>query len=181
MKIEMKYNEILNEIAYVLRTIVVSSVVVFLFTKLLFKPYHVDGLSMYPTLDDKDFGFSFVFNSLIDQYNRFDVVIVDVEDSKEPWIKRIIALPNETIEYKDDVLYINGVAMEEPFLDEEYMNKKTFGGTLNFTTDFGPITLEDNEYFLLGDNRLVSQDSRNVGPFQEDQILSTHLFVVYPF
>ncbi len=177
---EKKIREITLEAIYIMRTIVICSVGVFLCTKLLFTPIYISGQSMYPTLHDRDFGFSFVLGIMNKEYSRFDVVVAQYKNSDIPWVKRIIALPGETIEYKDDKLYINNEYIVENYFDTEYVSNQTFGGTLNFTTDFGPITLGDDEYFLMGDNRLVSQDSRSVGAFNITDIISKYMFVLYP-
>lgn len=136
---------------------------------------------MYPTLEDSDFGFSFILGSLISSYERFDVVVVLYEKTNSLWIKRIIGLPGETIEFDNDNLYINGELIIEDYLDSDYISKQTFGGTLNFTTNFGPIYLGEDEYFLMGDNRLVSQDSRVVGVFSSNDIISKYVYILYPF
>ena len=181
MQFNDKVTEILKEIIYVLRTIVVCSVAVFIWTSLLFSPVYIEGSSMYPSLEDNDFGFSFVLGSLLDRYERFDVVVTLYEKSNQLWVKRIIGLPGETLEYDDDTLYINGKAVDEYFLNDDYVNNQTFGGTLNFTTNFGPIVLGEDEFFLMGDNRLVSQDSRTSGAFNSSDFISKNVFVLYPF
>ena len=91
----------------------------------------------------------------------------------------MIALPNETIECRDGVVYIDGEALEEPYLDTAYVEdiEKNQG---YFTSDFEPVTLGADEYFVMGDNRVVSADSRVVGPFTRDQIIGKGVFVLYP-
>ncbi len=180
MKIETK-KEILTEVLYILRTIVICSVAVFICVRLFFSPVHVDGNSMHPTLKDDDFGFSFVLSSLFHKYDRFDVVVANFEKEGKYLVKRIIGLPNETIEYKNNNLYVDGKKVEETFFDDEYVNKLTWDGELEFTDDFGPVQLGDDEYFLLGDNRKASKDSREVGAFKSNDLLSKYIFVVYPF
>lgn len=179
MKIETK-KEILNEVLYIFRTIVICSVAVFICVRLFFSPIHVDGTSMYPTLRDGDFGFSFVLTSLFDRYKRFDVVMIHSEKEGRNIVKRIIGLPGETIEYKNNQLYVDGKAVEEDFFDEEYISSQTYGGELDFTEDCGPYRLNADEYFLMGDNRNASKDSRDMGPFRSKDILSKYAFIVYP-
>lgn len=174
-------SNILLESLDLLRTILVCIFIVFLLTSFLFKPVKVDGLSMYPTLDDGEYGFSFVLGALLGDFNRFDVVIVQSDDDKL-LVKRIIALPGETIEYKDDILYIDGEIVEETFLDEEYVASQLVEENSEyFTNDFGPYTLGEDEYFVLGDNRLRSYDSRHLGAFDESQLISKSLLILYPF
>lgn len=81
---------------------------------------------------------------------------------------------------KDDVLYINGEPQEEPYLNTSYVKSIRAQGR-KFTEDFGPITLKDDEYFVMGDNRVVSHDSRAVGPFHKEDIIGKNAYILYPF
>lgn len=182
----MKFNQskkdgLLIEILDIIRIVLICFILVFICTRFFFKPVKVEGSSMYPTLEDGEFGFSNVFSTLNENFNRFDVVVVSSDKTQgSNWVKRIIALPNETIEFKDDKLYIDGKYVKEPFLDEEYIKSQLYG-TLHFTSDFGPVKLNDDEYFLMGDNRLVSHDSRAVGAFHKDDIVSKSVGIIFPF
>lgn len=180
MKKETK-QEILQEVLYILRTIVICSVAVFICTRLFVKPIRVDGTSMHPTLRDDDFGISFVLGSLLQNYHRFDVVIVYSLSENKELIKRIIGLPGETIEYKDSLLYVNGKQVAETFFDDDYVNSQTWGGTLDFTEDFGPVRLQEDEYFLMGDNRPASLDSRELGVFHSKDIRCKYALILFPF
>ena len=102
------------------------------------------------------------------------------EEKKENWVKRVIGLPGDTIYAKDDVVYVNGMPIEEPYLDNAYANQIRRHGN-NFTEDFPKRTLKDNEYFLMGDNRIVSYDSRRVGPFKREDIRGKDVYVLFPF
>lgn len=149
-------------------------------TKFLVSPIQVIGSSMYPTLKDKQRGFSSVLSKNFD-IERFDIVVVSAKGNEnDHWVKRVIGMPNETIECRNDVIYINGKPLEQSFLDEEWIEKeKEIYGV--FTEDFGPYTLKEDEYFLLGDNRTHSTDSRDVGAFSKEDITSVGIFVYYPF
>lgn len=176
-------NGIMFELLDLVRIVLVCFVCVFICVNFLFKPVRVEGISMYPTLQDQEYGFSNVFSALTNDFSRFDVVVVnsDVTNS-DNWVKRIIALPGETIEYKDDSLYINGKKTDEPFLDEEYVKSQIKSKSNNlFTDNFGPIVLGDDEYFLMGDNRPYSHDSRAVGAFDKNSIVSKSVLVLFPF
>ncbi|WP_075876172.1 signal peptidase I [Merdibacter massiliensis] len=142
------------------------------------QPVYVDGSSMYPTLEDGEFGFTNLLGLRLDGIQRGDIVIVSHEN--EYWVKRVIGLPNETIECKDGVVYIDGKVLKETYLNTDYVKdiEKSQGV---FTSDFGPVTLGDDEYFVMGDNRVVSADSRIVGPFKRDQIVGKGVFVLLPF
>ncbi len=180
-KFKQSKSNLLIEGLDLIRTVLVCVFFVYLITTFIFKPVKVDGSSMYPTLEDGEYGFSFVLGAIVDDFQRFDVVIVDTLENKL-YVKRIIGLPNETIEYKDDVLYIDGKVVEEEFLDMNYMEQTKKDNNVSvFTNDFGPITLGDNQYFVMGDNRMSSYDSRQLGAYNVDQLISKSMIIVYPF
>ena len=138
---------------------------VILIRSFLFTPIRVNGTSMYPTLKQNDL---MILNKigLSGDINRWDIVVFK-EDNKYI-IKRVIALPSESVAYIDGKLYIN-----KKQVDDNY--------SLSNTNDFNEIYLKDDEYFVMGDNRTVSADSRSIGPITKDQILGKTKFRFYPF
>lgn len=150
-----------------LEIMIVSLIIVFVCFKFVFISAQVDGISMYPTLHDGDRGFSFVIKRNI-KIERYDICVIESDKTNHLLVKRVIGLPYETIEFKNNVLYINGVKQNEDFLSDVY------------TQDL-IVTLKADEYYCLGDNRTISKDSRFYGPFKKDQIISTGYFVIYPF
>ena len=130
-----------------------------------FSPIRVNGTSMYPTLQDKEF---MILNkiSLKQGINRFDIVVV--QENNKHIIKRVIGLPGESVMYKDDKLYINGKAVEDNY-------SKTA------TNDFDNVVLGENEYFVMGDNRIVSKDSRVIGPVNIKNIKGKTNLIIFPF
>ncbi|MFV0381866.1 MAG: signal peptidase I [Breznakia sp.] len=189
MRKESKKRKIQIEVMDFIRSILLCIVVMYLCLSFLFRPVTVVGASMYPALEDGESGFSNVVTTFVSNPKRFDIVVVkhkEVKNSEEEislWVKRVIGLPNETIEYRNDQLYVDGKKMAESFLNKAYVKSETNNGERLFTNDYGPITLGKNEYLLLGDNRLVSKDSRyeSVGPFKLSDIVSKYILVVYPF
>lgn len=161
-----------------LATLAVSFAAVFLFTNFIAKPVRVEGSSMYPTLKDNDMAFSSLIGIEKEKIERFDIVVVYLEEQDKYVVKRVIGLPNETVEVNDDVLYINGQIVNQDFLDEDYVASQSIHGI--FTYDIEPITLQEDEFYLLGDNRPNSQDSRYYGPFHMSQIVSKHLLIFFP-
>jgi signal peptidase I len=170
----------LAEIWDFVKSITISIIIVFLLTTFIVKPIRVDGSSMYPTLKDKQIGFSNIISLKVGGANRFDVVIVYVPQQDEYLVKRVIGLPGETVSYRKDQLYINGFPMEESFFDQTYVEdvKSKING--NFTTDFAEVTLAENEYFLMGDNRPFSSDSRRFGPFKLENLISKDAYIIFP-
>ncbi len=131
-----------------------------------FSPIRVNGTSMYPTLQDKEF---MILNkiSLKQGINRFDIVVVQDNNNKYI-IKRVIGLPGESVMYKDNKLYINGKVVEDNY------SKTT-------TNDFDNVVLGENEYFVMGDNRTVSKDSRIIGPVNIKNIKGKTNLIIFPF
>lgn len=160
---------------------VVAAMVILVFVA---RKEEVRGTSMYPTLVE---GESVIINmaaNYVGEIKRFDVVVAREYRSDDLWVKRVIGLPGETISYREDVLYVDGKAMEEPFLDKKYAEQvKKSANKLYFTQDYISKKLGKNEYLLVGDNRNESLDSRNdaVGPFQREQIIARGVFVYQPF
>lgn len=163
-----------------LKIIITTLLVVFIINKWFFKSVEVVGSSMYPNLHDGDRGISnIIFNNLF-SVSRFDVVVVNTK--KHHFIvKRIIGLPGENIEYRDDKLYVNDQVVDEPFLNNDYANNIKATGV--FTNDFGPFQLGKNEYFVMGDNRPNSLDSRfeEIGLVHREDIISKDIYIFYPF
>lgn len=156
-------------------------IVVFtIITKFIVHPIQIVGNSMYPTLIDQSRGFSSII-SRNSEIERLDIVVVEAKDNPDDfWVKRVIGLPGETVECIDGVVYIDGKPLEEDFLDKDYVEseEEIYG---YFTYDFDAVELDDDEYFVMGDNRTHSTDSRVVGPFEKDEIKSVHVLIFYPF
>ena len=133
----------------------------------------VSGASMEPKFHSGDKIFA---SQWIGNINRFDIVVVSNENtenlsSDSGWIKRVIGLPGETIKYKNGNLYVNGKKIKQSFVTD---NNSWFIGT----EDFGPVTLGDDEYWVMGDNRSNSCDSRYVGAFKRDDIKYVYHFTI---
>ncbi len=178
-EVKNKKKRIVYEIVNTIITFLVCLVIMALVTSYIARPVHVDGNSMYPTLNDGDVSLSFLMGIDRDDIERFDIVVLYIEEENKYIVKRVVGLPNETVSIENDQLYIDGVLVEQTFLDETYVESQS---VLNhFTSDVESITLGDNEFFVLGDNRPNSLDSRAYGAFQSEQIVSKDIFVMFPF
>lgn len=167
------------EILYTLRFSILTILIFVVFITFIFRPNIINGNSMYPTLKDGEFAITGVVNRYISGIKRFDIVSVYSESEGKNLTKRVIGLPGETLQYRNDVLYIDGNSIDEYFLDEDYISEQTKDNTIDFTEDFGPIKLKGDEYFLCGDNRRISKDSRVLGPFKEEDILTKGMFILF--
>lgn len=147
----------------------------------LFTPIVVDGESMMPTLEDGDKMIVSKIAYTIGAPKRFDVIVFHAPEGKD-YIKRIIGLPGDQIEYRDDVLYVNGEAVEEPYLDQYKAELIGMPLTGDFTLEeiIGEDLVPENHVFVLGDNRRESKDSRRIGVIPIDKIIGDTKFVFWP-
>ncbi|MBS4217770.1 signal peptidase I [Bacillus sp. FJAT-49711] len=145
----------------------------------LFAPIVVDGYSMMPTLHNGD---RMIVNKL-GKPERFDIIVFHAPEQKD-YIKRVIGLPGDTVEYRDDTLYINGKPYAEPYLDS-YKSQIVEGPlTEDFTLEETPVgqkTVPEGELFVMGDNRRSSKDSRHIGSISIKKVIGDTNMVYWPF
>ncbi|MFK5884139.1 MAG: signal peptidase I [Candidatus Izemoplasma sp.] len=116
----------------------------------------IEGRSMEPNYYQDE---NTIIYHFIETYDRFDVVIIKVPDEGY-WIKRIIGLPGETVVIDHNKIYINGDLLEQEFLEDEYGSMVNYTYCYGDNSEYCTFTVEENTYFVLGDNRPVSNDSR---------------------
>lgn len=165
----------------------------------LWQPVKVDGHSMDPTLADGERLIVLDHTKI----NRFDIVVAkETEDGQtKEIVKRVIGMPGDTITYNDDTLYINGKEVDEKYLDEykqafdddQLQDIYTYNSLFQelaekadaFTTDSDgntefTVKVPKGEYYLMGDDRIVSKDSREVGTFPKSSIVGEVKFRFWP-
>lgn len=146
---------------------VVVIIIVILFKAFIVTPIKVNGASMEPTLQDGDLMILDVIGFKLSGAKRFDILVID--QGEELLIKRVIGLPGEKVEIKANTLYINDSPVKDAFLTDMPAAETV------------SVTLADDEYFVLGDNRNNSMDSRRYGPFKKSQIKGKTDLIFYPF
>lgn len=196
-KNELRYNEddertLLEDILGFIKVFVVSAIVILLFVNFVAHPVRVDGRSMYPTLKNGEFGFTNVGGVLLNGVERGDIVVVTMEEDgqKTHWVKRVIGLPGDTVTCVNDVVYINGKVLDETkYIDPDYRQSlvdkfgyfnKVPNADNTDVVDFEEVKLKDDEYYVMGDNRPYSKDSRYVGPVKKSQIFAKKMLVLLP-
>lgn len=150
---------------------------------------NVYGDSMVPNLRSGYIVMTDKISTYFDNYDRGDIVILDGENMEgynheEYLIKRIIGLPGETVRIADGHVYIREAGAEDFYmLDEPYIDAsvETYVMSWGMERGYDEITLGEDEYYCLGDNRPVSNDSRNLGPFSADRIKGIAFVIIYPF
>jgi len=159
-----------QEILEWVKAIGIALIVALVVRSCVFSMVRVEGDSMLDTLKNGDIMFVTMFDRFLGDYERGEIVICNYPNAKGYRVKRVIGLPGETIEVKGQQTYING-----ELLEEEYIERLP-------RADYGPVTLGEEEYFLMGDNRTVSKDSRHseVGPIVKKEICGVVRAVVFP-
>jgi len=196
-KSELRYKEddertLLEDILGFIKVFVVSAIVILLFVNFVAHPVRVDGRSMYPTLKDGEFGFTNVGGVLLNGVKRGDIVVVTMEEKgqKTHWVKRVIGMPGDTISCVNDIVFINGKVLDETqYIDPDYRQScvdqfgyfnKVPNADNTDVQDFEEVKLGDDEYYVMGDNRPYSKDSRYVGPVKKSQLFAKKMLVLLP-
>lgn len=165
-----------KDILFDLFPYLVVVIVVILIRTYIATPIRVTGTSMEPTLYE---GQVMILNKigLKKGINRSDIVVIKSADSFI--IKRVIGLPGDTVVYKDNILYVNGKKTAEPYIDEDTIKDTCYNEEFDICSK--PVKLSDDEYYVLGDHRYVSKDSRLIGPVRINQITGKTNIIIFPF
>jgi signal peptidase I len=163
-----------------LRDIIFAGVIAILIVVFVVQPVRVEGQSMMPKLYDQDRIFVNKFIYPLREWlgdrepiKRGDIVVLLFpDDPSKSYIKRVVGLPGEEVSIEDGRLYINGIPQDEPYLSPDYLSHDSMEH---------PVRVKDHHYFVLGDNRRNSSDSRYWGFVPEKYIYGKAVFRYYPF
>ncbi len=168
-----------NELFDWIKAIIIALIIAFLIRGFIISPIIVDGPSMQPTLYDRDQMLVNKFTYHFSEPERFDIVVFHATEEKD-YIKRVIGLPGEHVEVKNNQLYINDIKTDEYFLN----NNKEEIETIDFTLESLPgnyDVIPENKVLVLGDNRGNSTDSRMIGLVDINEIVGKTSLVYWPF
>src|SRR5258708_260899 len=137
----------------------------------LTQPVKVEGTSMAPLLSAQERIFINKFVSRFEPIQRGDVVVFWYPlDHSKSFIKRVVGLPGETVEIRQGVVYVDGKIVPEPYVPPQYED----------LSDFGPVRVDKDKYFVMGDHRISSNDSRVFGPVASHFIYGRAVFAYWP-
>ena len=154
-----------------LRDLLTSIVVAFLIITFLYQPVRVEGTSMMPELRDQERLFINKFEYHFEPIHRGDVVVFHYPlNPVKSYIKRVIAVPGDDVSVQDGQVYVNGRELREPYVPRQYRDNRSYPDTV----------LKADQYFVLGDHRLISSDSRDFGPVSRNLIYGKASFVYWP-
>jgi signal peptidase I len=154
-----------------LRDLVISAAASILIITFLYQPVRVEGTSMLPRLVDSDRLFINKFVYRFSAIERGDVVVFRYpRDPEKSYIKRVIAVEGDRIRVDRGVVVLNGKRMEEGYVPDEYRD----------TRSMAEIVVPEGSFFMMGDHRSISSDSREFGPVERDLIYGKAVFVYWP-
>jgi signal peptidase I len=160
-----------NEIRVWTRDLLIAIGLALVIIVFLYQPVKVEGTSMAPLLSDQERIFINKFVYRFEPIHRGDVVVFWYPlDRTKSFIKRVIALPGETVEIRRGTVYVNGRPISEPYVPPQYED----------LSDFGPEAVPMDDYFLMGDHRISSNDSRVFGPVASRYIYGRAVFAYWP-
>lgn len=160
-----------NSIGLWLRDLLVSAVASVLIITFLYQPVRVEGTSMLPRLEDRDRLFINKFVYHISAIERGDVVVFHYpRDPEKSYIKRVIALPGDRLRIEHGVVWLDGKRQLENYVPEEYRD----------TRSISEIVVPEGTYYMMGDHRSISSDSREFGPVERSLIYGKAVFIYWP-
>jgi signal peptidase I len=154
-----------------LRDVLISLAVSAFFIIFLYQPVKVEGTSMMPTLQDQERVFINKFVYKLEPIARGDVIVFRYpRDPAKSYIKRVVAIAGDRVRIEDGVVFVNGQRLSEPYLPEQYEDVRSYSESV----------VPPHSYFVLGDHRNLSNDSRDFGPVSENFIYGKAVFGYWP-
>ena len=156
---------------YWLRDLILSVLLAFIVIVFLYQPVQVEGTSMMPRLENHERIFINKFVYRFRPIERGDVVVFRYPlDTSKSYIKRIIGLPGDEVSIRGGHVLVNGRSLREPYIPSSYLDDQSYS----------PVHVEPNHYFVLGDHRSSSNDSREWGTVDRQYVYGKAVFVYWP-
>ena len=160
-----------NSLGLWVRDLLVSAAASIFIILFLYQPVRVEGTSMLPRLEDRDRLFINKFVYHFEAIERGDIVVFHYpRDPEKSYIKRVIALPGDRIRIDHGQVWVNDRPITENYVPEEYRD----------TRSMAEMVVPDDSYFMMGDHRSISSDSREFGPVERSLIYGKAVFVYWP-
>jgi signal peptidase I len=160
-----------NEIRVWTRDLLIAIGLALVIIVFLYQPVKVEGTSMAPLLSDQERIFINKFVYRFEPIQRGDVVVFWYPlDHSKSFIKRVVGLPGEAVEIRQGAVYVDGRIVPEPYVPPQYED----------LSDFGPVRVPTDSYFVMGDHRISSNDSRVFGPVASRFIYGRAVFAYWP-
>ena len=160
-----------NEIRVWTRDLLIAIGLALVIIVFLYQPVKVEGTSMAPLLSDQERIFINKFVYHFEPIQRGDVVVFWYPlDRTKSFIKRVVGLGGETVEIRQGQVYVNGIVVPEPYVPPQYED----------LSDFGPVRVPKDSFFVMGDHRISSNDSRLFGPVASRYIYGRAVFAYWP-
>lgn len=160
-----------SSVALWVRDVFISAAASILFILFLYQPVRVEGTSMMPRLENHDRLFINKFVYHLEAINRGDVVVFHYPlDPSKSYIKRVIGLPGDRIRITDGQVWLNGVQQREPYVPARYRDEDSMS----------TMIVPKDSYFVMGDHRSISSDSRAFGPVERSLIYGKAEFIYWP-
>lgn len=160
-----------------LQTVLLAASVFLVIYMFLFRPFQVSGQSMYPTFHDKEYILTNLISLRFEDPKQGDVIVFrSPTDPDKEFVKRVIGVPGSTVELRDGYVYVNNELLDESsYLDESV---RTYGGS--FLKDGDLVTVPEDQFLVIGDNRPASSDSREWGFLKKRSITGKSFLVYWP-
>ena len=164
-------NSLRHEIRVWTRDLLIAIGLALVIIVFLYQPVKVEGTSMAPLLSDQERIFINKFVYRFEPIQRGDVVVFWYPlDRTKSFIKRVVGLPGESVEIRQGAVYVNGIVVPEPYVPRQYED----------LSDYGPVPVPKDSYFVMGDHRISSNDSRVFGPVASRYIYGRAVFAYWP-
>lgn len=160
-----------------MQTILMAASIFLVVYIFIFRPFQVNGESMFPTFKNKDYILTNLIGLRFDAPHRGDIVVFKAPtDSEKDFIKRVIGEPGDKVLLKEGFVYVNNEQLNESaYLASDV---RTYGGS--FLKDGESVMVPEGDFFVLGDNRMYSSDSREWGFLPKKDVIGTSFFVYWP-